>query len=68
MKLNIYNVQEISSKEDSSGDSHWRKITIKSGSLQAPETIEINCFWEKPFKTHESLDGTPLTTTQTIKA
>ena len=70
MKLNIHNVQEMTMREEVSGDSHWRKIIVKSGSLQAPEKFEINLFWERPPR-HPSEEETQIIqipTTQTIKA
>ena len=58
MKLNLFEVQEMTMREESSGDSTWRKIIVKSGSLKSPETFEINLFWER--KTDPAEEETQL--------
>ena len=65
MKLNLFEVQDVTITDDLIGDTRLKKITIKTNSLKGLEVFEVNCFLEhKPV----NIDGTPLTTTQAIKA
>ena len=58
MKQNIFNVKGISTTDHSSGTTRWRKITVKTGSLVAPETFEINLFWDTTILPRPSDDET----------
>lgn len=66
MKLNLFEVQDVTFTDDMVGGCRLQKITIKTNSLKGLETFEVNCFLERP---KPETNGTPvLTTTQTIQA